>query len=55
MRVLHPDLHQVTDRVSIADMRRFSGGERLTSAILLYCALIRLRKMRSTDVGDRAS
>jgi hypothetical protein len=43
-RVLHPDLHQKTDRVSIADMRRFSGGERLTSAILLFCALLRLRQ-----------
>jgi hypothetical protein len=43
-RVLHPDLHQITERVSIADMRRFSGGERLTSAILLFCALLRLRQ-----------
>jgi hypothetical protein len=43
-RVLHPDLHQKVDRVSIADMRRFSGGERLTSAILLFCALLRLRQ-----------
>ena len=47
VRVLHPDLHQKTDRVSIADMRRFSGGERLTSAILLYCALLRLRRTES--------
>ena len=44
VRVLHPDLHQKTERVSMADMRRFSGGERLTMAILLYCALIRLRR-----------
>ena len=43
-RVLHPDLHQKSERVSIADMRRFSGGERLTSAILLFCALLRLRQ-----------
>ncbi len=43
-RVLHPDLHQKSDRVSIADMRRFSGGERLTCAILLFCALLRLRQ-----------
>lgn len=47
VRVLHPDLHQRTDRVRIADMRRFSGGERLTSAILLFCALIRLRQSES--------
>jgi chromosome segregation ATPase len=51
VRVLHPDLHQQTDRVSIANMRRFSGGERLTSAILLYCALIRLRQGESNRRG----
>jgi hypothetical protein len=44
VRVLHPDLHHKTERVSMADMRRFSGGERLTMAILLYCALMRLRQ-----------
>ena len=49
VRVLHPDLHQKTERVSIAEMRRFSGGERLTSAILLYCALIRLRQSDSNQ------
>lgn len=43
VRVLHPDLHEQSERVSIAQMRGFSGGERLTSAILLYCSLIRLR------------
>lgn len=44
VRVLHPDLHQQRDRVTIAQLRALSGGERLTSAILLYCALIRLRQ-----------
>ncbi|HUQ68722.1 MAG TPA: hypothetical protein VM165_04320 [Planctomycetaceae bacterium] len=44
VRVLHPDLHHKTERVSMSDMRRFSGGERLTIAILLYCTLIRLRR-----------
>jgi hypothetical protein len=44
VRVLHPDLHHKTERVSMSDMRRFSGGERLTMAILLYCTLIRLRR-----------
>jgi hypothetical protein len=43
VRVLHPDLHHGTKRLSISDMRGLSGGERLTSAILLYCALVRLR------------
>jgi hypothetical protein len=47
VRVLHPDLHHKTERVSMSDMRRFSGGERLTMAILLYCALIRLRRGES--------
>lgn len=51
VRVLHPDLYQQTDRVSIANMRRFSGGERLTSAILLYCALVRLRQGESNRRG----
>jgi hypothetical protein len=52
VRVLHPDLHHQTDRVSIAYMRRLSGGELLTSAILLYCALIRLRQ---SDANRRST
>ena len=51
VRVLHPDLHQRFDRVTIAQMRGLSGGERLTSAILLYCALIRLRQSESQRPG----
>ena len=51
VRVLHPDLHQHVARVSIADLRRFSGGERLTGAILLYCALMRLRQMDGNRRG----
>jgi len=51
VRVLHPDLHHKTERVSMSDMRRFSGGERLTMAILLYCALIRLRRGESNRRG----
>jgi hypothetical protein len=51
VRVLHPDLHHSTARVAISDMRRFSGGERLTCGILLYCTLIRLR---NTDSNRRA-
>ncbi len=43
VRVLHPDLHHVARRVTISEMRRLSGGERLTAAILLFCALVRLR------------
>lgn len=43
VRVLHPDLHHSAHRMSIADLRGKSGGERLTCAILLFCALVRLR------------
>lgn len=44
VRVLHPDLHHSTQRISISAMRGLSGGERLTCAILLYCALVKLRQ-----------
>jgi hypothetical protein len=52
VRVLHPDLHHSANRMSISELRGKSGGERLTCAILLFCALVRLRhqdgsKMRS--------
>lgn len=52
VRVLHPDLHHVSRRVTISEMRRLSGGERLTAAILLFCALVRLR---NAEKGRRGS
>jgi hypothetical protein len=52
VRVLHPDLHHLTNRVSVADLRGLSGGERLTAAILLFCALVRLR---STELNRKGS
>jgi hypothetical protein len=52
VRVLHPDLHHATNRVSIADLRGLSNGERLTAAILLFCALVRLR---STELNRKGS
>jgi len=52
VRVLHPDLHHVARRVTISEMRRLSGGERLTAAILLFCALVRLR---NAEQGRRGS
>jgi hypothetical protein len=52
VRVLHPDLHHGTKRLSISDMRGLSGGERLTSAILLYCALVRLRNSERSRRGS---
>ena len=52
VRVLHPDLHHSTKRVSISAMRGLSGGERLTCAILLYCALVRLRQRDGNRKGS---
>lgn len=43
VRVLHPDPDRAGDTVDITEMNRLSGGERLTSAILLYCTLAQLR------------
>lgn len=52
VRVLHPDLHHVARRVTISEMRRLSGGERLTAAILLFCALVRLRNAEQARRGS---
>ena len=43
VKVLNPDPDLEQDAVDITDMARFSGGEQLTSAILLYCSLAQLR------------
>jgi hypothetical protein len=43
VRVLHPDPTYGGKAVDIQDMRKFSGGEQLTSSILLYCTLAQLR------------
>lgn len=52
VRVLHPDLHHSTSRMSISELRGKSGGERLTCAILLFCALVRLRHQDGTKKGS---
>jgi len=52
VRVLHPDLHHHVRRVTISEMLKLSTGERLTAAILLYCALVRLR---NAEQGRRGS
>lgn len=54
VRVLHPDPALERRLVSIAEMARFSGGEQLTGAILLYCTLARLRA-RSRGLSQRSS
>ena len=55
VRVLHPDLDSSGTRVSIHQMANFSGGERLTGAILLYCALARLRGQQLGITQKRTS
>ena len=55
VRVLHPDLDRSGTRVSIHQMANFSGGERLTGAILLYCALARLRGQQLGTTQKRTS
>jgi hypothetical protein len=55
VRVLHPDLDSSGTRVSIHQMANFSGGERLTGAILLYCALARLRGQQLGITKKRTS
>lgn len=55
VRVLHPDLDSSGTRVSIHQMANFSGGERLTGAILLYCALARLRGQQLGITQQRTS
>ncbi len=41
--ILKPETSRRLDRVDVASMANFSGGERLTAAVLLYCTLVRLR------------
>jgi hypothetical protein len=55
VRVLHPDLDPSGTRVAIHQMANFSGGERLTGAILLYCALARLRGQQLGITTKRTS
>ena len=55
IRILFPDPDSVSQYIPITEMTKQSGGERLTSAILLYCTLAQLRarergqKMASTS------
>jgi hypothetical protein len=45
-RVLNPDPNHKGQRLEIPDLAKFSGGERLTCAVLLYCTLAQLRARR---------
>lgn len=54
--VLFPDVDAPPRYVPITEMAKESGGERLTSAVLLYCALARQRaKARGRDVRVTSS
>lgn len=41
--ILKPDARLRADRVPISEMSKFSRGQQLTAAILLYCTLVQLR------------
>lgn len=43
MSMLKPEVHRRLDWVPIEDINKFSGGERITAAILLYATLAQLR------------
>lgn len=45
-RVLNPDPNHQGQRLEIPELSKFSGGERLTCAVLLYCTLAQLRAKR---------
>tara|TARA_R110002049_G_scaffold4601_5_gene32469 strand:- start:654423 stop:658901 length:4479 start_codon:yes stop_codon:yes gene_type:complete len=50
--ILHPDLYSGAKRMNMAEMQRLSDGERLTCAILLYCALMKLRQADNHRKGS---
>ena len=41
--ILKPEAARRLDRIDVEAMANFSGGERLTAAVMLYCTLVRLR------------
>jgi hypothetical protein len=45
-QILKPDAMRRRNRLPIASMSNWSGGERLTAAILLFCTLVNLRAQR---------
>ena len=56
VRVLKPtaDLHE--ERVSVSAMSKWSGGEKLTAAVVLYCIVARLRaRQRSRHLPSGSS
>jgi hypothetical protein len=52
VKVLNPAPNVGTSVVDITDLTKFSGGEQLTTAILLYCTLAKIRaRSRGTQFG----
>jgi hypothetical protein len=52
VKILKPDARLRPDAVPISEMSKFSRGQQLTAAILLYCTLVQLRA-RSRGQGRR--
>jgi hypothetical protein len=54
VRMLKPEYHLSPVPHEITDMIKFSDGEKLTAAILIYCVLVRLRaraRAKSLNIG----
>lgn len=54
VRVLKPNDSLKLERTSVSEFVAWSGGQKLTTAILIYCALVRLRALnrRGATGGD---
>ncbi|MBI5495511.1 MAG: hypothetical protein HY904_10845 [Deltaproteobacteria bacterium] len=46
VELLKPEVHRRRNYLPVESMGSFSGGERLTTAILFYCALVKLRALQ---------
>jgi hypothetical protein len=50
--ILKPDAVLRPDRVDVEEMQTFSGGQKLTAAVLIYCTVARLRaRIRGQGAG----
>ncbi|RAS64781.1 chromosome segregation ATPase [Lentzea atacamensis] len=43
VRILKPHTNLAVDRVDVAELKNFSGGQRVTAGVLLYAAMTRVR------------
>ncbi|MFI2239443.1 hypothetical protein [Streptomyces chrestomyceticus] len=52
MRLLKPHIDLSLDRVDVAELKNFSGGQRVTAGVLLYATMTRVRALSdTTSVG----